>query len=174
MDPRKETQKQIPDEELKPQESKKSELQSLRETEKQQLEVTKTQKITKLRGQIATQEQMIDKMRRENERIKEKVKSVVISTREAELEMALRLSQLDSSQSRGLSEHEIDVSSIQSLPLFTLDYPQDCIICKRLIPEEHIVKSLPLCGHIFHQPCLDTFLLTHTTCPECLTPALED
>jgi hypothetical protein len=37
------------------------------------------------------------------------VKTVVISTREAELEMALRLSQMDSGAKKGLSEAEIDV-----------------------------------------------------------------
>ena len=68
--------------------------------------------MTKLRGQIAIQEQMIDKLRRENEKIKDKVKSVVVSTREAELEMALRLSQIDTPASRGLTEYEIDVSFI--------------------------------------------------------------
>jgi outer membrane lipopolysaccharide assembly protein LptE/RlpB len=68
--------------------------------------------MTKLRGQIAIQEQMIDKLRRENEKIKDKVKSVVVSTREAELEMALRLSQIDTAPARGLSEYEIDVSFI--------------------------------------------------------------
>ena len=57
--------------------------------------------------------------------------------------------------------------------MFTLDYPTECTVCKEIIPPDHIVKSLPFCGHISHQPCIDTWLQTNKTCPECLTPASD-
>lgn len=68
----------------------------------------------RLRGQIANQEIMIEKMRKENEKIKEKARSIAVNYRDTEYEMALRLSQMDASNGgqRGLSEMEIDVRSI--------------------------------------------------------------
>jgi hypothetical protein len=87
------------------------ELERLRQLEKMQTEVGTMQKIAKLRGQLASQELTIEKMRRENEKIKEKTRTIHAAARDHELDMAMRLSQMETSGlgRRGLSEAEIDV-----------------------------------------------------------------
>jgi hypothetical protein len=57
---------------------------------------------------------MIEKMRRENEKLKEKTRVQSSYRPDTELEMAIRLSELENpsySSSRGLSEAEIDVKT---------------------------------------------------------------
>lgn len=152
------------------------ELEGLKKIEKAQLDVKLIQKIVRLRGQIANQEIMIEKMRKENEKIKEKARSIAVNYRDTEYEMALRLSQMDASNGgqRGLSEMEIDVRSIQNMPMFDIDVDTPCCVCKKMIPKDFIVKSLPFCGHMAHQPCMDSWLSANRACPECSIPALGE
>ena len=131
-----------------------------------------------MRGQIANQELMIEKMRRENEKLKEKTRSHLAARPDSDLEMALRLSEMEHpafpgfSGSSGLSEAEIDVFFIQSLPMFPIDLISECCVCKNSIPVDHLVKSLPFCGHLGHQPCIDQWLMHKKTCPECSAPVI--
>ncbi|OMJ92423.1 hypothetical protein SteCoe_4874 [Stentor coeruleus] len=143
------------------------ELEKLKMIEKAQLE-----KITKLRGQISNQEMLIEKIKRENIIIKEKSRKMIANSRESEYEMALRLSQLDVARAggqKGLNEAEID-----NLPIFSVDIDTPCCVCKKIIPQDHIVKSLPFCGHMAHQPCIDNWLISNKVCPECSTPVQEE
>ncbi|XP_078442259.1 NEP1-interacting protein 1-like [Wolffia australiana] len=42
-----------------------------------------------------------------------------------------------------------------------------CSVCLHdLLPGE-VVRSLPACGHLFHVPCIDGWLLRHGSCPLC-------
>lgn len=92
-----------------------TELERLKNIEKTQLSVSQIQKISKLRGQIANQEMMIEKMRRENEKLKDRTRIYSSSHMDPELEMAMRMSELENSHAyrapTGLNEAEIDVIS---------------------------------------------------------------
>lgn len=43
----------------------------------------------------------------------------------------------------------------------------DCIICLGEFMEGEKIKVLPKCKHGFHSKCIDTWLLSHSTCPTC-------
>ncbi|CAD5335176.1 Zinc finger RING-type [Arabidopsis suecica] len=73
-----------------------------------------------------------------------------------------------------LHDAEIDQSFIDALPL--LHYKtmiglrhdlSDCAVCLREFTAEDELRLLPKCSHAFHVECIDTWLLTNSTCPLC-------
>ncbi|MED6206013.1 hypothetical protein PIB30_023082 [Stylosanthes scabra] len=44
---------------------------------------------------------------------------------------------------------------------------EECAICLEELREGETVKMIPHCKHVFHPNCIDTWLLTHVTCPVC-------
>ncbi|KAL1342289.1 hypothetical protein HN51_028857 [Arachis hypogaea] len=42
-----------------------------------------------------------------------------------------------------------------------------CIICLGDYKEIEMLRVLPGCGHVFHQACVDPWLMLHSTCPIC-------
>ncbi|CAN6485072.1 unnamed protein product [Victoria cruziana] len=47
------------------------------------------------------------------------------------------------------------------------DTNSTCAICLQSFQQEEIIRRLPLCEHIFHLPCIDTWLSRHNSCPLC-------
>jgi hypothetical protein len=45
--------------------------------------------------------------------------------------------------------------------------PFDCAVCLCEFAGEDRLRLLPLCGHAFHIDCIDTWLLSNSTCPLC-------
>lgn len=45
----------------------------------------------------------------------------------------------------------------------------ECIICLAPFEEEESVRQLHSCKHIFHTPCIDVWLGSHSGCPLCRT-----
>ncbi|KAL6605889.1 hypothetical protein ACP70R_041542 [Stipagrostis hirtigluma subsp. patula] len=45
--------------------------------------------------------------------------------------------------------------------------PFDCAVCLCEFDDEDRLRLLPLCGHAFHLNCIDTWLLSNSTCPLC-------
>ncbi|CAD5195641.1 unnamed protein product [Musa acuminata subsp. malaccensis] len=43
----------------------------------------------------------------------------------------------------------------------------DCAICLAEFADGDEVRVLPQCGHGFHAECVDTWLLSHSSCPSC-------
>ncbi|XP_021737824.1 RING-H2 finger protein ATL73-like [Chenopodium quinoa] len=43
----------------------------------------------------------------------------------------------------------------------------DCMICLGEFIEGENIKVLPKCKHGYHSKCIDTWLLSHSTCPTC-------
>lgn len=43
----------------------------------------------------------------------------------------------------------------------------DCAICLTEFGDGDLMRVLPQCGHIFHVDCIDTWLLSHSSCPSC-------
>ncbi|PRQ54647.1 putative transcription factor C2H2 family [Rosa chinensis] len=45
--------------------------------------------------------------------------------------------------------------------------PSCCSICLADFEDKDVLRSVPNCGHFFHQLCVDKWLLLHPTCPVC-------
>ncbi|KAL7591476.1 RING-H2 finger protein ATL56 [Lactuca sativa] len=46
----------------------------------------------------------------------------------------------------------------------------DCSICLECFNEGDLCRKLPVCNHIFHAHCVDSWLMKVPTCPVCRTP----
>nr|GEV03483.1 RING-H2 finger protein ATL46-like [Tanacetum cinerariifolium] len=79
-----------------------------------------------------------------------------------------QLQQLFNIQDSGL-----DQSSIDALPVFVykelvgLKESLHCAVCLCEFIEEDNLRLLPVCSHAFHTYCIDTWLLSNSTCPLC-------
>jgi hypothetical protein len=45
--------------------------------------------------------------------------------------------------------------------------PIGCSVCLQDFEAGETARSLPECGHTFHPPCIDVWLLRHASCPLC-------
>ncbi|KAG1364421.1 RING-H2 finger protein ATL13 [Cocos nucifera] len=81
-----------------------------------------------------------------------------------------------------LHDAGVDQSFIDTLPVFLykaiigLKDPFDCAVCLCEFEADDKLRLLPKCSHAFHMECIDTWLLSHSTCPLCrrsLLPALS-
>ncbi|XP_047321799.1 E3 ubiquitin-protein ligase RING1 [Impatiens glandulifera] len=43
----------------------------------------------------------------------------------------------------------------------------ECSVCLNEFEEDETLRLLPKCSHAFHIPCIDTWLRSHTNCPNC-------
>ncbi|KAL2321867.1 hypothetical protein Fmac_026246 [Flemingia macrophylla] len=72
-----------------------------------------------------------------------------------------------------LHDSGLDQPLIDSLPLFHYQEllgskePFDCAVCLCEFSDHDKLRLLPMCTHAFHMNCLDTWLLSNSTCPLC-------
>lgn len=72
-----------------------------------------------------------------------------------------------------LHDSGLDQAFIDALPVFlykelkVLNEPFDCPVCLCEFTEKDQLRLLPLCSHAFHIDCIDTWLLSNSTCPLC-------
>ncbi|XP_047065712.1 RING-H2 finger protein ATL46-like [Lolium rigidum] len=75
-----------------------------------------------------------------------------------------------------LHDSGLDQAFIDALPVFSYreivvgagdKEPFDCAVCLCEFGAEDRLRLLPLCGHAFHLNCIDTWLLSNSTCPLC-------
>ncbi|KAG6410513.1 hypothetical protein SASPL_128574 [Salvia splendens] len=72
-----------------------------------------------------------------------------------------------------LHDSGLDQSFIDTLPVFNykaiigVKDPFDCAVCLSEFEGEDTLRLLPKCSHAFHVDCIDTWLLSHSTCPIC-------
>ncbi|XP_074316897.1 RING-H2 finger protein ATL46-like [Silene latifolia] len=72
-----------------------------------------------------------------------------------------------------LHDSGLDQPLIDALPVFYykdivgLKEPFDCAVCLCEFSEHDKLRLLPLCSHAFHISCIDTWLLSNSTCPLC-------
>ncbi|EOY20660.1 RING/U-box superfamily protein [Theobroma cacao] len=72
-----------------------------------------------------------------------------------------------------LHDSGLDQSVIDSLPVFYykdimgLKEPFDCAVCLCEYSDQDKLRLLPMCSHAFHIDCIDTWLLSNSTCPLC-------
>lgn len=43
----------------------------------------------------------------------------------------------------------------------------ECAVCLSEFAGDEALRMLPRCCHVFHPPCIDTWLVSHVTCPVC-------
>jgi len=82
-----------------------------------------------------------------------------------------------------LHDSGLDQAFIDGLPVFLykeivgLKEPFDCAVCLCEFSEQDKLRLLPMCSHAFHIGCIDTWLLSNSTCPLCrgnlYTPGLD-
>ncbi|XP_031482365.1 RING-H2 finger protein ATL57-like [Nymphaea colorata] len=70
------------------------------------------------------------------------------------------------------SSQGLDPVLVSSLPTFPYKKVSpkddaDCAVCLCEFDQGEMVKVLPVCGHLFHADCVDTWLLCRTSCPLC-------
>ncbi|XAR51222.1 hypothetical protein NMG60_11005785 [Bertholletia excelsa] len=79
-----------------------------------------------------------------------------------------------------LHDAGVDQSFIDTLPVFNYKAiigskdPFDCAVCLCEFEPEDKLRLLPKCSHAFHMECIDTWLLSHSTCPLCRSSLLAD
>lgn len=72
-----------------------------------------------------------------------------------------------------LHDSGLDQAFIDALPVFQfkeivgLNEPFDCAVCLCEFTEKDKLRLLPMCSHAFHISCIDTWLLSNSTCPLC-------
>ncbi|XP_050235806.1 RING-H2 finger protein ATL47-like [Mercurialis annua] len=72
-----------------------------------------------------------------------------------------------------LHDSGLDQSFIDALPVFLykeimgLKEPFDCAVCLCEFTELDKLRLLPICSHAFHIDCIETWLLSNSTCPLC-------
>ncbi|TKY54631.1 RING-H2 finger protein ATL13 [Spatholobus suberectus] len=79
-----------------------------------------------------------------------------------------------------LHDAGVDQSFIDTLPVFLykaiigLKNPFDCAVCLCEFEPDDKLRLLPKCSHAFHVECIDTWLLSHSTCPLCRASLLPE
>ncbi|KAL3643953.1 hypothetical protein CASFOL_011885 [Castilleja foliolosa] len=76
-----------------------------------------------------------------------------------------------------LHDSGLDQAFIDALPVFTYKeivgraaqepFDFDCAVCLCEFTENDQLRLLPTCSHAFHMGCIDTWLLSNSTCPLC-------
>ncbi|KAL3629242.1 hypothetical protein CASFOL_026464 [Castilleja foliolosa] len=72
-----------------------------------------------------------------------------------------------------LHDSGLDQAFIDALPVFSYKEvvgpkePFDCAVCLCEFSETDQLRLLPSCSHAFHINCIDTWLLSNSTCPLC-------
>ncbi|EYU44721.1 hypothetical protein MIMGU_mgv1a0202722mg, partial [Erythranthe guttata] len=70
-----------------------------------------------------------------------------------------------------LHDSGLDQAFIDALPVFSYKEvvgpkePFDCPVCLCEFTETDQLRLLPMCSHAFHINCIDTWLLSNSTCP---------
>ncbi|KAG7584308.1 Zinc finger RING-type [Arabidopsis suecica] len=79
-----------------------------------------------------------------------------------------------------LHDSGVDQALIDTLPVFHYKSiiglkisPFDCPVCLCEFETEDKLRLLPKCSHAFHVECIDTWLLSHSTCPLCRSNLLS-
>ncbi|KAF5740355.1 RING-H2 finger protein ATL46-like [Tripterygium wilfordii] len=72
-----------------------------------------------------------------------------------------------------LHDSGLDQAFIDALPVFQYKEivgptePFDCAVCLCEFSEKDKLRLLPMCSHAFHVGCIDTWLLSNSSCPLC-------
>ncbi|KAI5341748.1 hypothetical protein L3X38_009623 [Prunus dulcis] len=90
----------------------------------------------------------------------------------------------DHTESSATIEQGLDEATICSYPKLlyseaklrmfgSVSAPSCCCICLADFEDKDVLRSVPNCGHFFHQICVDKWLQLHPTCPICRNSPLD-
>ena len=65
-------------------------------------------------------------------------------------------------------------SSIKHLRIRKAETPLECAVCLTEFTDNDTLRLIPHCNHVFHPPCIDTWLSSHVTCPVCRANLSQD
>ncbi|KAF7035804.1 hypothetical protein CFC21_046598 [Triticum aestivum] len=71
----------------------------------------------------------------------------------------------------------LDAATIALIPSFPYlressdSAPAECAVCLGALDERERVRQLPACNHLFHQGCVDVWLMSNASCPVCRAKA---
>ncbi|EAZ40672.1 hypothetical protein OsJ_25141 [Oryza sativa Japonica Group] len=71
----------------------------------------------------------------------------------------------------------LDEASMAKLPCRVVGKGEeavDCAVCITELAAGETARVLPRCGHGFHVACVDMWLKSHSTCPLCRCPAVDE
>ncbi|KAF0908087.1 hypothetical protein E2562_022928 [Oryza meyeriana var. granulata] len=74
-------------------------------------------------------------------------------------------------------EGGLDEASMAKLPCREVgkgEEAMDCAVCITELAAGETARVLPRCGHGFHVACVDMWLKSHSTCPLCRCPAVDE
>ncbi|KAL6845177.1 hypothetical protein ACP4OV_024672 [Aristida adscensionis] len=82
---------------------------------------------------------------------------------------------LPTAETAAPSKCGLDASAIAALPTKVYGKAEEeagggdaeCTICLGAVEEGEAVRVLPACAHVFHVPCVDTWLASSSSCPVC-------
>lgn len=57
---------------------------------------------------------------------------------------------------------------------YSADVSADCSVCLEGFKQGEFCRALPVCDHIFHAHCVDSWLVKVSNCPVCRTPVQFD
>ncbi|KAJ8426575.1 hypothetical protein Cgig2_001244 [Carnegiea gigantea] len=60
--------------------------------------------------------------------------------------------------------------SAKTCDLYRISQGHQCVICLGRLSKGDLIRWLPLCGHVFHVPCIDNWFHAHSNCPICRSP----
>ncbi|CAM0880378.1 unnamed protein product [Alopecurus aequalis] len=67
----------------------------------------------------------------------------------------------------------LDVATIALITSFpykresSASAPAECAVCLSAVEDGETVRQLPACKHLFHQVCVDVWLMSNASCPVC-------
>ncbi|KAD6796200.1 hypothetical protein R6Q59_019966 [Mikania micrantha] len=76
----------------------------------------------------------------------------------------------------GAGSHGLDPGVLEMFPTFAYSNVKglkigkgalECAVCLNEFEDEETIRLIPLCDHVFHAECIDTWLENHVTCPVC-------
>lgn len=74
---------------------------------------------------------------------------------------------------KGIKKRALKLIPVDSYSLELKMKATECLICLGYFVEGETVRVLPKCNHGFHVKCIDTWLLSHSSCPTCRQSLLE-
>ncbi|URE07249.1 Zinc finger, C3HC4 type (RING finger) [Musa troglodytarum] len=67
----------------------------------------------------------------------------------------------------GLKREDVVALPVATYAAAPQQAPAGCAICLSDFSDGEKIRVLPACGHRFHVVCVDTWLLSHCSCPTC-------
>uniref|UniRef100_A0A1J3HZX1 RING-type E3 ubiquitin transferase n=1 Tax=Noccaea caerulescens TaxID=107243 RepID=A0A1J3HZX1_NOCCA len=80
---------------------------------------------------------------------------------------------IDANVAKGIKKRELKRIPVDSYSSELKMKAKECLVCLGEFVEGEKVRVLPKCNHGFHVKCIDTWLLSRSSCPTCRQSVLE-